>query len=273
MTIHSLDIFENAVDSLVEALHKFEEGENGDDKAYKFAVLHTAHFLELLLKHHVAAKHPLLIYSNPFSKKLDTNRTITLWDAVNFINNENEGTIDQELLADLEWLKKLRNEIEHHKFEMDVDNVRLTMGRIFQAVQEFLENHSEVELETHLPESVLKTFTTLADEYEFKRQTAIKAAEKYEEEHPGDYKDPDDKPTVLFCYECDSQTLIEDEDSNSGYKCNFCGNEESDEIPANCDICGVLTTMGELVYWDNEYGTNEARCYYCSGQHRMDKDD
>ncbi len=273
MTIHTLDLFENAVDSLVEALHKFREGENGDDKAYKFAVLHTTHFLELLLKHHVAKKHPLLIYTNPFSKKLDTAKTIALWDAVNFINNESEGALDQELIADLEWLKKLRNEIEHHKFEMDLENVRITMGRIYQAVKEFLESHSDIELEKHIPETVAETFNALADEYEFKRQAAIKEAEKYEDEHPVDYKDPDAKPPVLFCYECDSPTLVESEESSTGYICNFCGNEESDEIPANCNICGVSTTVGELVYWDNEQGISEARCYYCSGQYRMDKDD
>jgi hypothetical protein len=42
MATHSLDLLENSIDSLVEALHKFQEGENGDEKAYKFAVLHTA---------------------------------------------------------------------------------------------------------------------------------------------------------------------------------------------------------------------------------------
>jgi hypothetical protein len=59
---HELDLLDNALDSLAEALAKFEEGDDGEPKAYKFAVLHMAHFIELIFKHHVAEKHPLLIY-------------------------------------------------------------------------------------------------------------------------------------------------------------------------------------------------------------------
>jgi hypothetical protein len=120
MTTHELDLLENAVDSLAEALSKFEEGDNGEPKAYKFAVLHMAHFVELVFKHHIASKHSLLIYKDPFAAKVDRNKTITLWDAINFINNEAADTVSPTLKKDLEWLKRLRNEIEHHKFRMEV---------------------------------------------------------------------------------------------------------------------------------------------------------
>ncbi|MGD1473691.1 hypothetical protein ACP6H4_26250 [Vibrio harveyi] len=49
MSEHKLDLLDNAVDSLEEALVKFEEGEAGETKAYKFAVLHMAHFLDFYL--------------------------------------------------------------------------------------------------------------------------------------------------------------------------------------------------------------------------------
>ena len=39
MSTHQLDLLENALDSLVEALHKYDQGDSGDNKAYKFAVL------------------------------------------------------------------------------------------------------------------------------------------------------------------------------------------------------------------------------------------
>lgn len=57
---HKLDLLDNAMDSLEEALKKFEEGDDGDQKAYKFCVLHMAHFIELIFKHHITEKHPLL---------------------------------------------------------------------------------------------------------------------------------------------------------------------------------------------------------------------
>jgi len=119
MTIHELELLDNALDSMSEALSKFEEADAGDHRAYKFAVLHMAHFIELMFKHHIASKHPLLIYKDPFSKKLDKNKTIGLWEVVNFINNESPDTVSPEFRKDLEWIKRLRNEIEHHKFAMD----------------------------------------------------------------------------------------------------------------------------------------------------------
>jgi len=274
MTIHELDLLDNALDSLSEALSKFEEGDEGDHKAYKFAVLHLAHFIELIFKDHIASKHPLLIYKDPFSKKLDKNKTIGLWEAVNFINNEAPDTVSPEFRKDLEWIKRLRNEIEHHKFTMDVPQVRTTMGRLFRSVMEFLEEYTEIEIEEHIPRHTNDTFKILSDEYEFSVRDAIRQAEEVEEDNPIDYSDdPDAAPVRLECPECGHLTLVVNEGSETGYRCTFCQNEESDELPANCDICGISTTVGELVYWENEMEQMEGRCYYCSGRHHADKDD
>lgn len=271
---HQLDLLENALDSLAEALAKFEEGDAGEAKAYKFAVLHMAHFIELVFKHHIAQKHPLLIYKEPFGQKLDRNKTITLWDAVNFINNEAAETVSKEFRADLEWLKRLRNEIEHHKFTMDVPEVRITIGRIFRSVLSFLENYSDIEIESNIPSRTMETFGVLSDEYEFLRRDAIREAEEVEEANSRDFFSGDDEPPVRFdCPECDNPTLVLNESSNTGYRCAFCGNEESDDLPANCDICGVQSTVGELDYWETENGHGEYRCYYCSGRYHADKDD
>lgn len=42
---YELDIKENAMDSLNEALAKYELGEQGELRQYKFAILHFSHFL------------------------------------------------------------------------------------------------------------------------------------------------------------------------------------------------------------------------------------
>lgn len=271
---HQLDLLENALDSLAEALAKFEDGDAGEPKAYKFAVLHMAHFIELVFKHHIAQKHPLLIYKEPFGQKLDRNKTITLWDAVNFINNEAAETVSKEFRADLEWLKRLRNEIEHHKFAMDVREVRITIGRIFRSVLAFLENYSDVEIESHIPVHTMETFSALSNEYEFRRRDALREAEGVEEANLRDFSSGDDEPPVrLDCPDCDNPTLVLNEGSSTGYRCTFCGNEESDDLPATCDICGVQTTVGELDCWETEDGHREHRCYYCSGRYHADKDD
>ncbi|MBC3936701.1 hypothetical protein H8K47_15140 [Undibacterium sp. CY7W] len=275
MTTHQLDLLENAIDSLAEALLKYEAGEDGDAKAYKFAVLHMAHFIELIFKHHIADKHPLLIYKDPFSPKVDKNKTITLWDAINFINNESSGTISTGLRTDLDWLKRLRNEIEHHKFTMQVPDVRTTIGRLFRSVLEFLEEHTELDIEALVPAPALATFKVLSDEYAFQLNDALREADEYERANPFDHKDPDARPSRLTCDNCGNETMIQDESSSSGYKCLFCDNEDGDNLPANCDICGVSTTQGELDAWciDDDEGRYEMRCYYCSGRYHADKDD
>ena len=76
MTIHKLELLDNAFDSLAEALAKFQEGDAGEPRAYKFAVLHMSNFIELVFKYHITQKHPLLIYKEPFSKKLNKNKTM-----------------------------------------------------------------------------------------------------------------------------------------------------------------------------------------------------
>ncbi|WP_157984416.1 hypothetical protein [Undibacterium parvum] len=273
MTTHQLGLLENAVDSLAEALLKYEEGEDGNAKAYKFAVLQMAHFIELIFKHHIAAKHPLLIYKDPFSPKIDKNKTITLWDAINFINNESSGTISTELRKDLDWLKRLRNEIEHHKFTMQVPEVRATIGRLFRSVLEFLEVHTELDIEALIAEPALATFQVLSDEYAFRLNDALREADEYERANPVDHKDPDADPARLNCDNCGNETMIQEESSSTGYRCLFCGNEDGDDLPARCDICGIAATQGELESWAMDDDGYEMRCYYCSGKYHADKDD
>lgn len=270
---HKLDLLDNALDSLAEALGKYQQGQEGDPKAYKFAVLHMSHFIELMFKHHISTIHPVLIYKNPFAKNLDTNKTIGLWDAINFINNENPDSISPEVRKDLEWIKVLRNDIEHHKFEMNLEEVRATLGRIFRSVVAFLDEHTDITLEGHIPRETKDTFNELADEYAFRISEALRQATEIEEALIDLRGSVQQVPVRLRCSACGHETLVADESSSSGYKCYFCGAEDGDEIPAYCDCCGAESTVGELSYAEWHDGKMEARCYYCSGQYQMDKDD
>ncbi|TXD04389.1 hypothetical protein FTI75_12170 [Burkholderia pseudomallei] len=274
MSNHKLDLLENAMDSLAEALTKFEQGDNGDLKAYKFCVLHMAHFIELIFKHYITEKHALLIYMNPFESNLkpEKARTIGLWEAVNFINNEEKDTVSGDFHKDLEWLKKLRNDIEHHKFEMDVETARTTIGRLFRAVLEFLEYNSDVDIEPAIPQNAMDTFKVLSDEYQFKLKDALRKADAVEKDNPQDPSDPDAPEVRLDCEDCGNFTMVLNDASGTGYRCTFCDNEDGDNIPTNCSICGVACLTGDLDYWEVEGGKPEGRCYYCSGRYAADRD-
>ena len=260
-----LDLFENAIDSLNEALTKYQEGINGDEKAYKFCVQHLSHFLELILKFYVTQCHPLLIYKNPFAKTLnEESQTIGLFEAINFLKNEGHD-ISDKFEKDIKWLKKLRNNIEHHKFSMDVDEVEETIGRLMSAVVEFDESHENIDLSSNISAKQYDLFHELANTYEGRLK---KAEEKVEEALRG--LDPkEDNMSVYHCYECDHDTIIHDEDSNTGYSCTFCGNEESDDIEVECAICRCSWPTGQMSCWED----SEYICPYCSHKPEYVKDD
>lgn len=271
---HKLDLLDNAMDSLEEALKKFEEGDDGDQKAYKFCVLHMAHFIELIFKHHITDKHPLLIYANPFAPKIDaaTAKTIGLWEAVNFINNEDKDAVAGEFKKDLEWLKRLRNDIEHHRFELDVTAARITIGRLFRSVLEFLESYSVVDVEERIPDATRAIFKVLSDEYQFKLHDALKRADEVEAENPVDPMDVEAYPARIECEACGNDTMVLCKESKSGYRCTFCENEEGDDLPAGCSCCGQRLTAGDLETWHGEVTGVEYRCYYCSGRYAAERD-
>jgi uncharacterized protein YutE (UPF0331/DUF86 family) len=243
MAVHKLDLLENAIDSFNEALKKYDEGNGGNASSYKFAIQHYAHFLELLFKYYVSQAHPLLIYKNPFSKKLHKENTIGLWDAIQFLKNEG-NSIDKDFNNDLEWIKKLRNNIEHHKFEMDTREIRRTLGRLTQALIEFNNEIAEIDLEEHISPVHLKTFGNLADEY--KAELANAKSEAKEE------SEVDETFDCHSCGECDTMAQV-----GQSYICKYCGSEDSNEI---CVICGIGFRQSEGYTWEEDNSVCDS-CY------------
>ena len=158
------DIKANAIDSFNEALAKYEQGQSGDLRAFKFAITHLAHSVELVLKMYLQTLDENLIFSKCFkhvSKRAKDDNTDVL-AAFNALKSENfdfeslvQGhasphtvTVDQALsmarcevcsitgnhfvvqdfVDDINWMKSLRNAIEHFEFEFTAKNVRLSVG-------------------------------------------------------------------------------------------------------------------------------------------------
>lgn len=252
MKEHKLDLLGNAVDSLNEALAKYQQAQDGEHAAYKFAILHFAHFTELLLKHCVAQAHPLLVYRDPFKKRLQESKTIGLWDAVAFLQNDGKA-ISREFLGDLEWLKELRNNIEHYEFAMKLDEVEETLGRLMRAVTEFNETNSFVDLEEHVDEEVLEVFEGLASTYAARLRAAMKQVEDSREAAYRGVRQREWQEVawaVYLCDECGHETMIPDKSSATGFRCAFCENTESGAIEVVCGICGGVWSKDEMWYTD-----------------------
>ncbi|HMB57201.1 MAG TPA: hypothetical protein VKM35_08315 [Arenimonas sp.] len=248
-----LNLKENAVDSLNEAIAKYQQGQDGDPKAYKFCVLHLAHAVELLLKYYVTKRHPLLIYKNPFAEKIKPDSmTIGLYEALNFLRNE--GTeFPAGFLTDLEWLKKLRNQIEHHKFSLEIDEVNEVVGRLVKSIHDFGVANEEDNLAKLIEADQFEVFNELAQTYEHRLKEALEKVEVATKEAYKGYRQKEYGLvdfTVLSCPSCDNETMIPDADADSGYTCQFCGETESDEIEEYCEVCGDGWPKGEMLYID-----------------------
>ena len=273
--MHRLDMLQNACDSLDEALTKYQAGREGDVRELKFAVLHISHFLELIFKHYVSSRHPLLLYKNPFSKNIGRENTISLWDAIQFLKNEQRG-LDKQFVDDLEWLKRLRNDIEHSRFEMSPDEVKRVMGRVLNAFAKFNETHGDVDFHRSLRPATYDCLQEFADDYKLKLNSATDEVRRRREVAYAGLR-PKEWGEVewyeLLCPECGHETFVPDAeaDTENAHICTFCGNTDSEEIPEECSVCGdkwPLMDM-EMNSGPDEHGDYFRVCPNC--QERWDK--
>jgi hypothetical protein len=251
----SLDLLQNASDSLNEALRRIAGAGPEELRPYKFAVLHFSHALELIFKHHVAAAHPLLIYKNPFSKSIHKEQTIGLWEAVQFLKNEGHE-LSEEMIRDLEWIKKLRNDIEHYKFEMDAAEARRIIGRLIRALDKFSSKQDLIILDKLIDPECIGIFNVLNDEYkaslaEAKQRAVLKSGGKQ----------------ITTCYMCgETDTAYEHEGE---MVCMFCG--EKEQI-VDCSVCGIRVPMTFASVWNDDHpGVTDYICDACH-DHIMSKD-
>ena len=239
MTLHKMNIFENAIDSLNEALYKYtlSKQESGNARDLKFAILHASHFVELLMKSYIYEINPLLIYKNPFAKDISKQKTIDIWDAINFIENlEGEDFFDDmyfEFRKNIVWLKGLRNEIEHFEFELDEDQVKVNIGRIIESACSFHKDYSKDSLLEKLDLKNHEVFKSIVDDFEEHKKLALIKANKSTEKYwcfscaletliPTGVIDGDKK--YLECAMCDTETFVT--------KCTHC---EAEVLEEDCN--------------------------------------
>lgn len=247
---HELDLFENAIDSLNESLRKFAAGRNGEARELKFAILHFAHFIELLLKHYVCRSHPLLIYRNPFAQNVERGPTIGLWDAIWFLKNEGKP-LDPDLSRDLEWLKRLRNSIEHYRVSINVTETRRNLARLIRAAEGLARDLLRIELVAHIDSDCKGLFTGLLDEW----ATAIADAEAQARDESEDGK-------TYMCYECG----FLDTGARSGDEvtCVLCSTKYQ---LAQCSQCEMELATALMTVWNGDESSGVAWiCEFCEEQ-------
>lgn len=280
-----LDIEANALDSFDEAMIKIGLAQEGDNKAYKFAILHLSHAIELVLKMYLQTLDENLLFVKCFKKvkqrafenKVDFQtafrelqkegfdfaelinddrypHTVTVGDVLTVVKHEKcsksgANLVNQSFIDDINWMKNIRNAIEHFEFEFSPKELRLCIGRLVRGIDEFSDLFSLFSLREKVSEESYNTYSVLVDEYEHQMAEALIDIKEAREKAYKGYR-PKEWGLVqweeLICDSCGNRTMIENEESSSGYKCAFCGEEESGEIPCCCDSCGDIWTTDEM---------------------------
>ncbi|WP_305406663.1 hypothetical protein [Photobacterium leiognathi] len=294
-----LDIKSNAVDSFNEALTKFESAQNGDTKAYKFTILHLSHAIELVLKMYLQTLDENLVFSKCYQKvkqrasvkKIDLLAafheleaegfdfesvikdhdnpfTVIVSDVLAIAKNEKCGVtgntfVDQNFIDDINWMKGIRNAIEHFQVEFTAKEVRLCIGRLVQGLDEFSDVFSLLNLEKEVGKENYEIFKVLVDEYE---QSLEEAHMDVREAKDALFRGTRPKHQMFIewneylCDSCGNETMIPNDDSSTGYKCTYCDNEESGQIEVDCDVCSLPWANEEMSYWDENLVNVCPRC-------------
>lgn len=297
----AFDIKENAIDSFNEALLKYEQGEAGDLKAFKFAITHLSHCIELVLKMYLQTLNESLVFSKCYKEifKRAKSESVSLMAAYNLLKSEGfnfenlvtglmephtvtvdqalsiamcevcgvtgNNFVDQDFIDDINWMKGLRNSIEHFQFEFTAKEVRLCIGRLVRGLAEFVDIFSLFDLEKEVGKEKYHVFEILADEYEHElKEASIDIVEAKHALFAGvrPKHQMHIEWNIYTCGSCGNNTMIPNQDSASGYRCTVssCGNEESEDIEVDCDICGSRWPNGEMSYWEDSYANVCPRC-------------
>ena len=243
---HTLDLRGNALDSLNEGLRKYVAGLDGEVRAYKFAVLHFSHFMELLLKAAVAKEHPLLVLKKPSATDPERSLTVSLHEAMGILRNAGNA-LEEPLVADLKWLKGLRNNIEHYEFDLDVPRVRATLGRILRAAADLTVALNLDPLERDVSPDCQPVFDQLLDEY--KEMLGIARAEA---RRLGDGE-------VTYCSICGEVATAYK--AVEGVTCLACGEID---LYRECMVCTETYRDSECLVWnDDDPSHPDHACRYC----------
>lgn len=232
-----LDIEANALSSLRHGIDHFVAYDTNPSDL-KFALIHVFHAVELFLKARLAKEHHLLIYAKPESMITGDSYTVGFDALVARLRNAGIS-FQREDLESLDFLRKIRNSIEHHEIKANRDEVKAYIGRAARFLERFINDELALILQNEVDDP---TYQTLKEAIYSYKERVERAKSELENSLPGDPKDRMEYG-IESCPECGENTIvIPDDTSNDGrVHCFFCGERFSFEA---CDRCGRKLLFG-----------------------------
>ncbi len=212
-----LSLDENAMDSLIHAVSHFL-GEKQTD--LKYTILHVFHAVELYLKARLAKEHHSLIFDKPEHAASVDPKTVS-FDVLVARLKAVGVMLSEDDLKDLTFLRKVRNSIEHHKYEGQKEAVKEYVGKAMRFLEAFLEKELDIHLNNALDEKIYRPLAEALYSYEERLE---KAKEELEDALPSD-KDRFEH-SIGECPDCGEKTIAfpdPTQDDKNKARCYFCG--------------------------------------------------
>lgn len=241
-----LNLLENAMDSLTEAIDYYVNGKkHSDERGYKFCVIMLYHSAELILKEILVREHKTLIY-----EQVDDYRngkgTKTIGFRVALVRVRNICNIDlpryNEALVNL---ADTRNRIQHYEANEEADVLISTIISAFSAIEHLV---------YHALNERFETFDTIIDPEQIKTLHEDKAAYIKRKKDISDdicsrnlfkvsFQYSEGKHIGIPCPKCAETFLIQQPDQS--VKCYYCGSQyiSVQELYKNDKNCIISDTM------------------------------
>lgn len=225
-----MNLIENAIDSFEHALEHYFSKKPND---FKYAVLHFHHAISLILKSRLAKEHFSLIYIKPEHAQNLNASTVGLdlsLDRLRVIPVD----LNDEDKNQIKYLQKVRNQIEHHKFEINKNEIEACFSKTFSFMKKFIETEFGEDIKDLLNENVFKK---CVDEF-YEHEEKLKLAKIEMWDFPQSLGDRNEY-SEIWCEECCEETIIYPDPrlEYGRYKCYFCGDIGNAE---NCERCGEV---------------------------------
>lgn len=209
---------------------------------YKFAILHVAQGVELILKERLRQEHWVLIYDKV--EKPDKSRTIDFETAVTRL----QGICNISLTKYIDGLRGLRNtrhEIEHYRVSLSGQEAATLIGSNIPFLMKFLEDELKTTLQEHIKDE--ETWQELL-EIESVFAKAIEKAHEEKARMCNSREEDQEYLRIVECPLCGLDYLVIKDKRDQEAECLLCKHVSELE---ECIRCHKLFSTGE---WLEEGG-------------------
>jgi hypothetical protein len=253
-----LNLFENGLDFIQYAIDQIKA--ESTEYSIKYAVLHLASGIELVLKYRLEREHWSLIFkdtgqANRSALETGDFKSVDFSDCVRRLKNICNITLPEKDARNFENLKDRRNKIIHFNINENVVALRSLFVKVLSSVLNFINRHMDAASFTDNEQDQVNSIRRSLSDFDAfisRRMSEIR----------NDFTDSQRYSAAVTCPTCFQPTLVLNVDGG-GPTCLFCGHGGDPEQLADEYVSDVLHISAyEMVTKGGEYPIYE--CIECS---------